>query len=94
VVLIILVVVVLVVTASLLLFREAHLVAELTLREKLHKQVVCYATSVIHEDWPAMGHDRLSSVPTYWGALIRSELIPLVGTRRQSIARRSHSHSS
>jgi hypothetical protein len=73
-------------TATLLLFREADLVAEPALRDKLHKQVVCYATSVIHQDWPAMGDDRVSNVPTYWGALIRSEAIPLARTRRESIA--------
>lgn len=73
-------------TATLLLFREADLVAESALRERLQKQVVCYATSVIHQDWPAMGDDRVSNVPTYWGALILGEAIRLVRTRRELIA--------
>jgi hypothetical protein len=34
-------------TATLLLFREADLVRDARLRATLHKQVVCYATSVI-----------------------------------------------
>ena len=73
-------------TATLLLFREADLVADPALRERIHKQVVCYATSVIHQDWPAMGDESVSNVPTYWGAVVRGEAIGLVRTRREAIA--------
>ena len=53
-------------TATLLLFREIDLVRDERLRTELRKEVVCYATSVIRQDWPAMGNRRISSVPTYW----------------------------
>jgi hypothetical protein len=65
-------------TATLLLFREADLVRDARLRERIHKQVVCYATSVIEQEWPAMGDGRVSNVPTYWGALIRGAGVQLV----------------
>jgi hypothetical protein len=65
-------------TATLLLFREADLVRDARLRDRIHKQVVCYATSVIEQEWPAMGDGRVSNVPTYWGALIRGAGVQLV----------------
>lgn len=73
-------------TATLLLFREADLVAEAEVRAALHKQVVCYATSVIQQDWPAMGDERISNVPTYWGTLIRETGVRLVRERGESYA--------
>ena len=65
-------------TATLLLFREIDLVRDPRLRNELRKEVVCYARSVIHQDWPAMGKRRISSVPTYWGARIREGGVRLV----------------
>ena len=65
-------------TATLLLFREVDLVRDARLRAELRKEVVCYATSVIRRDWPAMGNRRISSVPTYWGARIREGGVRLV----------------
>jgi hypothetical protein len=65
-------------TATLLLFREVDLVRDARLRSELRKEVVCYATSVIRQDWPAMGNRRISSVPTYWGARIRARGVRLV----------------
>jgi hypothetical protein len=73
-------------TATLLLFREADLVADARVRSRLHKQVVCYASSVIHQDWPAMGDRRVSSVPTYWAAMIREAGVRLVRARGGSSA--------
>ena len=73
-------------TATLLLFREADLVADARVRSRLHKQVVCYANSVIHQDWPAMGDRRVSSVPTYWAALIREAGVRLGRARGGSTA--------
>jgi hypothetical protein len=65
-------------TATLLLFRAADLVGGPKLRDTIRRQVVCYATSVVHQDWPAMGHRRVSSVPTYWAARVRGAGIRLV----------------
>ena len=62
-------------TATLLLFREVDLVRDARLRTKFRKEVVCYATSVIRQDWPAMGNRRISSVPTYWGAHPRGRCV-------------------
>jgi hypothetical protein len=73
-------------TAPLLLFRETYFVADARFRSRLHKQVVCYASSVIHQDWPAMGDRRVSSVPTYWAALIREAGVRLVRARGGSTA--------
>jgi hypothetical protein len=73
-------------TATLLLFREADLVRDARLRATLHKQVVCYATSVIRQEWPAMADSRLSNVPTYWGAVIRGAGVRLVRDRTDRIA--------
>lgn len=73
-------------TATLLLFREADLVADARVRSRLRKQVVCYASSVIHQDWPAMGDRRVSSVPTYWAAMIREAGVRLVRARVESTA--------
>jgi hypothetical protein len=65
-------------TATLLLFREADLIRDVGLREDVREQVVCYATSVIEQEWPAMGERRASNVPTYWADLVRSTGIRLV----------------
>src|SRR5262249_22045526 len=73
-------------TATLLLFREADLVSDPQLRNTIRRQVVCYATSVIHQDWPAMGRRRVSSVPTYWATLVREAGIRLVRAQGQSTA--------
>jgi hypothetical protein len=73
-------------TATLLLFREVDLVANPHLRARLQEDVVCYADSVIHQDWPAMGDRRISSVPTYWGTRIRDAGVRLVRTRSESTA--------
>ena len=73
-------------TATLLLFREIDLVGDPRLRHKLQKEVVCYATSVIHEDWSAMGERRISNVPTYWGARLREAGVRLVRTPDESTA--------
>ena len=73
-------------TATLLLFREVDLVRDARLRSELRKEVVCYATSVIRQDWPAMGNRRISSVPTYWGARIREGGVRLVRSPRGSAA--------
>jgi hypothetical protein len=71
-------------TATLLLFREADLVRDAPLRSEFRKEVVCYATSVIRQDWPAMGNRRISSVPTYWGAHIREGGVRLAHSPRGS----------
>jgi hypothetical protein len=73
-------------TATLLLFREADLIADPRVRDTVRRQVVCYADSVVHQDWPAMAHRRVSSVPTYWGALIRGAGIRLVRAGGSSAA--------
>lgn len=73
-------------TATLLLFREIDLVGDPRLRDELRREVVCYATSVIHQDWPAMGDRRISNVPTYWGARIRGTGVDLVRTPNESTA--------
>ena len=67
-------------TATLLLFREADLVKNDRTRNRLRAEVVCYATSVIHQEWPAMRDRRVSSVPTYWGAQIREAGVRLTRT--------------
>ena len=58
-------------TATLLLFREADLVRDVQVRDTIRRQMVCDATSVVQQDWPAMGRRRVSSVPTYWATLVR-----------------------
>jgi hypothetical protein len=73
-------------TATLLLFREADLVADARLRDRIHRQVVCYARSVVRQGWPAMGRRRISSVPTYWASRVRGEGIRLVLARGSSTA--------
>jgi len=73
-------------TATLLLFREADLIGGARRRDALRKEVVCYATSVERQDWPAMAQRRVSSVPTYWAARIRGAGVRLVRARGQSTA--------
>jgi hypothetical protein len=73
-------------TATLLLFREADLVSDPQLRDTIRRQVVCYATSVVHQDWPAMGHRRVSSVPTYWATRVREAGVRLVRAKGDSTA--------
>ena len=73
-------------TAMLLLFREADLVNDPGTRNRLRAAVVCYATSVIRQDWPAMHDRRVSSVPTYWGARIRETGVRLTRTRGEENA--------
>jgi amino acid transporter len=65
-------------TATLLLFREADLIRSPQLRTEVRKEVVCYATSVIHQEWPAMGDSRESNVPSYWAGRIRGIAVHLV----------------
>ena len=67
-------------TATLLLFREADLVKDARTRNLLRADVVCYATSVIDQEWPAMRDRRVSSVPTYWSARIREAGVRLTRT--------------
>jgi hypothetical protein len=62
-------------TSSLLLFREADLVENARLRQDVRKQVICYATAVIEQEWPAMRESRLSNVPSYWSTSIRRTAI-------------------
>jgi Protein of unknown function (DUF4239) len=73
-------------TATLLLFREADLVEDARTRNRLRAEVVCYATSVIRQEWPAMHDRRVSSVPTYWGARIREAGIRLTRTSAEQNA--------
>jgi hypothetical protein len=73
-------------TATLLLSREADLVKEPRTRNHVRAAVVCYATSVIHQDWPAMHDRRVSSVPTYWGARIREAAVRLTRTSAEDNA--------
>ena len=73
-------------TATLLLFREADLVGDAQVRDTIRRQMVCYATSVVHQDWPAMGRRRVSSVPTYWATLVRDAGVRLVRARGSSSA--------
>jgi hypothetical protein len=73
-------------TATLLLFREADLVGDPRLRDTIRRQVVCYATSVVHQDWPAMSHRRVSSVPTYWATRVRDAGVALVRAKGSSTA--------
>jgi hypothetical protein len=73
-------------TATLLLFREADLVGSTRVRDTLRKEIVCYATSVERQDWPAMARRRVSSVPTYWAARIRGAGVRLVRASGQSVA--------
>ena len=73
-------------TATLLLFREADLVKDARTRNRLRAAVVCYATSVIRQEWPAMQHRRVSSVPTYWGARIREAGVRLTRTSAEKDA--------
>ena len=73
-------------TATLLLFREADLVKNARARNRLRAAVVCYATSVIRQEWPAMQDRRVSSVPTYWGARIREAGVGLTRTSAEKNA--------
>ena len=73
-------------TATLLLFREADLVKDARTRNRLRAAVVCYATSVIRQEWPAMQNRRVSSVPTYWGARIREAGVRLTRTSAEENA--------
>jgi hypothetical protein len=73
-------------TATLLLFREADLVKDPPTRNRLRAAVVCYATSVIRQDWPAMHDRRVSSVPTYWGARVRETGVRLTRTSAEQSA--------
>src|SRR4029077_2315085 len=52
----------------------------------IRRQVVCYATSVVYKDWPAMGRRRVSSVPTYWATRVRDAGIGLVRAKGSSTA--------
>jgi Protein of unknown function (DUF4239) len=65
-------------TATLLLFREADLVENPRSRQDVRRQVVCYATSVIEQEWPAMRDSKISNVPTYWATSIRRAAVRLV----------------
>jgi hypothetical protein len=58
-------------TATLLLFREAELLHGARVREGVRKDLVCYATSVVDQDWPAMADRQISNVPTFWSARVR-----------------------
>jgi hypothetical protein len=62
-------------TATLLLFREADLIDNPRSRQDVRNQVVCYATSVIEQDWPAMRQAQVSNVPAYWATSIRRTAI-------------------
>jgi hypothetical protein len=62
-------------TATLLLFREADLIDNPRSRQDVRRQVVCYATSVIEQDWPAMRQAQVSNVPAYWATSIRRTAI-------------------
>jgi hypothetical protein len=62
-------------TATLLLFREADLIDNPRSRQDVRNQVVCYATSVIEQDWPAMREAQVSNVPAYWATSIRRTAI-------------------
>jgi hypothetical protein len=62
-------------TATLLLFREADLINNPRSRQDVRNQVVCYATSVIEQDWPAMRKAEVSNVPSYWSTSIRRTAI-------------------
>lgn len=73
-------------TATLLLFREADLVKDARTRNRLRAAVVCYATSVIRQEWPAMQNKRVSNVPTYWGARIREDGVRLTRTTAEKNA--------
>jgi len=73
-------------TSTLLLFREADLVKDARTRNRLRAEVVCYATSVIRQEWPAMRDRRVSSVPTYWSARIREAGIRLARTSAEEHA--------
>jgi hypothetical protein len=73
-------------SATLLLFREADLVKDARTRNHVRAAVVCYATSVIHQEWPAMHDRRVSSVPTYWGARIREAGVRLTRTSAEENA--------
>jgi hypothetical protein len=73
-------------TATLLLFREAELLADPAVRTGVRREVVCYATSVIEQDWPAMGDRRISSVPTYWADRTRAAGVAQARSRRNPSA--------
>ncbi len=58
-------------TAVLLMFREAELFKSPRARDELRRASICYATSVIEQEWPAMERERISNVPTFWSTEIR-----------------------
>jgi hypothetical protein len=58
-------------TATLLLFREGELLQGTAVRQTVRREIVCYATSVVDQDWPAMADRDISNVPTYWAARFR-----------------------
>jgi hypothetical protein len=58
-------------TATLQLSREAQLFGDRATAAELQGDVLCYAISVVEQDWPAMGDRAASNVPTYWGQRIR-----------------------
>jgi hypothetical protein len=62
-------------TATLLLFRQADLIENPRSRQDVRSQVVCYATSVIEQEWPAMREHKTSNVPNYWATSIRRTAI-------------------
>ena len=69
-----------------MLFREADLVKDAETRNRLRAAVVCYATSVIRQEWPAMHDRQVSNVPTYWGARIREAGVRLTRTSAEKSA--------
>lgn len=62
-------------TAILVLFREAELLPDAGTRNAIRRDVVCYATSVIEQEWPAMKDERLSNAPAYWASAIRRRAV-------------------
>jgi hypothetical protein len=72
-------------TATLLLFREAELLHDVRVRETVRKELVCYATSVVDQDWPAMADRHISNVPTFWSGRVRAAGVRQArGTRFES----------
>jgi hypothetical protein len=51
-------------TATLLLFRETELLEDPRVRRAVRGEIVCYSTSAIEQDWPAMAGRSISSVLT------------------------------
>ena len=61
--------------ATLNLFRQAELYGDARLRDDVRGDVICYSTSVIEQEWPAMAEGRYSNVPAYWASQIRRTAI-------------------